>query len=116
MAGLEFTFGTSQAGLAADLLWITLNNGNQTGSGTVASLAKGTVVGWSDPSGFDELLVAAHNFSVDTVFNAIALDNLEVQLAPAGPAVPEPAGLTLAVIGMASMLAAWLPRIGARVA
>jgi hypothetical protein len=103
MSGLEFKLGTGEPGLATSLLWETLKNGIETGSGSITSIEKGTVVGWSDSLGFDELQVAANNFNVEPIigFNAIALDDLKVQLLVA--TVPEPVTLTLLGIGIAGM-------------
>ena len=53
------------------------------GSGSL-DVAKGTVLGFRDPSGFDELRIAALQFSGATGFGvqALALDNVVAQLDP----------------------------------
>jgi hypothetical protein len=60
------------------------------GSGTFSTI-RGGIVGWNDPSGFDELRVGAYNTAPYTAFGqdqAIALDNLNVQLTPFVPVQP----------------------------
>jgi hypothetical protein len=89
MAGLEFKLGTGEAGLTTDLLWRTYKGGAEIDSGSITAIQKGTVVGWTYSSGFDELQVAARDFTKDSVFNAIAMDDVKVQV------VPEPSSLAL---------------------
>lgn len=88
---------------ATDLRWQALLNGVVVGSGFEASLAKGTIVGWSDSSGFDELRVAAGFFFTTAGdfgdYQFIALDNVNAQLA----SVPEPASVALLGMGLVTM-------------
>ena len=85
-----------------DVIFETYLNGGLTGSGTFTR-ARGTVIGFSDPSGFDELRIGAIGTSFSyTAFGqlqAIALDNLDVQL------VPEPSTallLSAALLGLSA--------------
>ncbi len=82
----------------AILEWQTLDqNGNVISSGTVGGgplLEMGTIVGFYDPSGFTSLQVQA-TLPNQTV-QALALDNLKVQLQP----VPEPS--TLLLLGLSA--------------
>jgi hypothetical protein len=71
----------------AMLEWQTWRNGTMVSSGTVPFLAMGTIVGFYDPSGFDELLMRATIAnSANTNDNALALDNLNVMLTNTPPA------------------------------
>jgi len=95
MAGVEFLYGNGWANGTydadgyplfgsdtAELQWQTLNHGVVDSSGSVV-LNVGTIVGFSDPTGFDELQVSATSGAGPAPgTNALALDNLVVQLAP----------------------------------
>ncbi len=82
----QYPWGNS----AAILLWQTWRNGTLVSSGTVGDtgmLPVGTVVGFYDPVGFDELTMKAIMLSAaDTNSNALALDNVMVQLTYRPPA------------------------------
>jgi hypothetical protein len=100
-SAMEFLLGTGfQEDTVARIRWATFLNNVQTGTGQ-SVLVEGTIVGWSDPSGFDELRVIADNGTVGTLnfgdFQAIALDDVQAQL------VPEP---STAALLLASGLAA----------
>jgi hypothetical protein len=100
-SAMEFLLGTGfQEDTVARIRWATFLNNVQTGTGQ-SVLVEGTIVGWSDPSGFDELRVIADNGTVGTLnfgdFQAIALDDVHAQL------VPEP---STAALLLASGLAA----------
>ena len=58
-------------------------------------LNRGTILGFSDPNGFDQLLASASLANSPIITDAIAIDNLKVQLVP----VPEPTTATLALLG-----------------
>ena len=74
----------------AVLVWQTWRDGTNVSSGTVggqALLLVGTIVGFYDPAGFDELLMKATiATTADTNSNALALDNLNVMLTNVPPA------------------------------
>ncbi len=74
----------------AELVWQTWRDGTNVSSGTVGGtplLPVGTVVGFYDPAGFDELLMKATiATALDTNSNALALDNLNVMLTNVPPA------------------------------
>jgi len=102
--GLEFLLGDGYGGTTTNLLWETLSGATVTGSGFVGGIAKGTVVGWYDSSTFDTLEVAAgEGLTASSVlgdFQAIALDNVRVQLSPTRESnVPEPVSLSLLALG-----------------
>jgi hypothetical protein len=107
--GLFDSAGNYLFGLdTAVLYWQTLNGGVVDSSGSVV-LDVGTVVGFSDPTGFDELQVSATRGPGATPgVNALALDNLVVQLAPP-PAVADGGGceLTFALGAVLAGLALW---------
>jgi hypothetical protein len=77
----------------AVLIWQTWRNGTNVSSGSMGdlwSLSVGTIVGFYDPLGFDELLMKAVMAPVAaTNSNALALDNLNVMLTnrPPTPAI-----------------------------
>jgi len=81
---LELRLGDGfQGALTTHLRWGTFKNNVQISTGLIA-LPKGTIVGFSDPVGFDELRVAANNTgNLDFgEFQAIAIDDVKVQVAP----------------------------------
>jgi len=102
-SAIEFRLGDGYGAGTNSLLWETRLKGVTTGSGFEPDLAMGLVVGWSDSSGFDELLIAADQFFTDGSafgdFQAIALDDVNAQLAN----VPEPASLALLGVGLATL-------------
>ena len=75
---------------AAILIWQTWRNGILVSSGSVGDtwmLPVGTVVGFYDPAGFDELTMKAIMLTAaNTNSNALALDNALVQLTNQPPA------------------------------
>lgn len=80
--------------------WQTWSGGSMVSSGTIGGgplLQMGTILGFYDPAGFDTLLVDATipNYP-GPYLQAIALDNLNVQLAP----VPEPETYALMLTGL----------------
>jgi hypothetical protein len=88
--------------------WQTWNGDVMASSGTVGTtplLEMGTILGFSDPAGFDRLLVRSTIASSgDPNLQAIALDNLHVQLS-----APEPSMMVLligalTVLGMTTRL------------
>ncbi len=101
MYGVEFMYGNDWTtsdiygqypwgNFSGFVEWQTLNNGTvassgQTGPNPVLSL--GTVLGFFDPAGFDQLLVRCRiDNSSPTNLQAIALDNLHVMLTNHPPA------------------------------
>lgn len=76
--------------------------------GTLA-VAPGTLLGFGDSAGFDQLLIGAYSNAADasgallddssTQLNAIALDNLEAQLGE-GAVIPEPTTIALLGFGL----------------
>ncbi len=101
MHAVEFTYGNAWTtgdvygqypwgNNAALLLWQTWLSGSVVCSGTVGDtgmLPVGTVVGFYDSAGFDELTMKAIMLTAaDTNSNALALDNVVVQLTKLPPA------------------------------
>ena len=79
-----------------------IRGGNVVDSGSQKFLALGTIVGFYDPDGFDRLLVrATSDLSGAPNSQALALDDLRVQLAPTG--VAEPASVVLLTIGLVAI-------------
>ncbi len=97
MSALEFLIGTGNPISTANVIWETYNDNSLTGSGIFVT-TKGSVVGWVDnAAGFDELHVGAYGYAYTSFGQnqAIALDDLKVQL------VPEP--MTIALLGLGSL-------------
>jgi hypothetical protein len=120
MSGVEFLYGNgwlngSYEGLntvfgsdTAVLYWQTLDGNTVESSGSVV-LPVGTVVGFSDPAGFEELQVSATaGPECPPGENALALDNLVVQLAP--PPVPDLGGGGFFELGIVAGLFYWCRR------
>jgi hypothetical protein len=77
--GVEFLYGNGWWGYNfATVDWRTYNGATLSSSGSTIEPA-GTVLGFSDPSGFDSLLVRATYSGVGD-YQAIALDDLKVDL------------------------------------
>ena len=114
MYGLEFLYGNGWSNgdvygtlpwgnNMIPLEWETYDGANLVSSGSVTT-AVGTVVGFTDPIGFDRLRVRAPGNASN--WQEIALDNLNVQTT-----VPEPSTLALLVAG-AGGLYGWSRRQG----
>jgi hypothetical protein len=97
MHAVEFMYGntwsyqgTSWGNPGGFVEWQTWNNGLVVSSGAIGTngyLALATILGFYDPAGFDQLLVECrHPQSADPTLQAIALDNLTVQLTNRPPA------------------------------
>lgn len=100
MHGVEFVYGNGWTtgdiygqypwgNSGAVLLWQTWRNGTNVSSGSVGDLGMlpvGTVVGFYDASGFDELTMKAIMPVNGTNVNALALDNVNVMLTNTPPA------------------------------
>jgi hypothetical protein len=107
--GVEFLYGNSWTGGTpwgnnnAWLTWETMKgstivSSNQTGPSPI--LPVGTVVGFYDPAGFDQLLVKCNAPNqADPNVQALALDNLYVQLTTNLPPAPVISGSDLIVDG-----------------
>jgi len=89
---------------AVHVYWEAYDDLALVGSGSL-DVAKGTVLGFSDPNGFDELRIAGLQFSGATGFGfqALALDNLVAQLDPprdtAATGIPVPPAALLLGLG-----------------
>lgn len=82
--------------------WQTLSGGSLVSSGTIGPdpiLPVGTVIGFWDVQGFDQLQVRCRIANADPALQALAMDDLHVQLSP----VPEPT--SLAALGFGALLA-----------
>lgn len=97
---LDFLLGDGQGGSTTNVRWEAYLGGVLTGSGVQSNMARGTVMGWSDATGFDTLLVAAARTEASPGFGAhqsVAIDDLRAQVA----SVPVPASLPLMLGGLA---------------
>jgi len=103
--GLEFNIGTGFGGTNKNGYFEIFTNSVLVGSGSFVVPGFPTIVGFSDTTGFDELRIGMFlGSSPITAFgagNAIAADNLSVQLTPAD--IPEPGTLALFAIGLAGL-------------
>jgi hypothetical protein len=108
MYAAEFNAGDGWAG--SDPLyfaWQTRLGGSTTGGGYyTASQSVALVFGIADAGGFDTLLLAAYDTESLAMggvtaggFQALAIDNLSVQVGPGG-VVPEPSSLALVALGI----------------
>jgi hypothetical protein len=92
----EFLYGNGYVSDVPVIYWETIKSSVVVSSGSIV-LSRGAILGFSDPNGFDQLLVSASEFGSPTSVNAIALDNLKVQLAPVPEASTFLAGALLAI-------------------
>jgi hypothetical protein len=104
MDGIEFVIGSGNlAAHTTDLIFQTFSHGSPTGSGSGSTLSLGSIVGISDPSGFDEIRLSnTGGIGGSGGTNVLALDNLGIQIESSG-SVSEPttlALLTVALIGV----------------
>ena len=103
--GLEFLYGNGWTtgdiwgaypwgNSSAYLEWKTLVGGAIVSSGQIGTtefLEVGSVVGFRDPEGFDQLMVRApHPTPIDPNMQELALDNLKVALSPGNPVPVSP--------------------------
>ncbi len=112
MFAVEFNIGTgfyAQMGGTGYFAWETRLGGTSTGGGYfTADLSQAQVAGFADLAGFDTLLVANYQGLAEAMggitpegYQALALDNLKVQLGPSDVVIPEPATFALAGLGIA---------------
>ena len=81
-AAIDFIIGNGNGGTTTNVQWETYLDGVLTGTGVEFDVARGSIVGWTDTSGFDELRVATDSISAAPGFgnmNSIALDDLRAQ-------------------------------------
>lgn len=81
-------FGTP----TTNIRWEAYLDGGLTGSGTISGVTKGTVVGWSDTNGFDEVRVAAGTAPLPGFGNdqTVSLDDLRAEVGAIAQPVPVP--------------------------
>jgi type II secretory pathway pseudopilin PulG len=98
--GVEFNVGTGYDQPTTYFAYEGFANGNPDGSGAFA-ITSGSVLGFRDPGGFDQLYIGAYenllqaqSANVVTDFQAVAIDNVKVQLNGVA-ASPEPGSLML---------------------
>ncbi len=96
MYAVEFLSGNGFVPDSQTFYWETIKSSVVVSSGSIV-LNRGAVLGFSDPSGFDQLHISYTSPFGPTINNAVAIDDLNVQLA----IVPEPstfvAGVLLAI-------------------
>ena len=99
--GLEFTIGTGFTINPQNVTWQAFSNSNLIGSGAL-SLSPGTIIGFSDASGFD--LLRYTSVEAGGLF-APAFDSVHAQFTPA---IPEPE--IYAMLGVGLGLLGWVGR------
>jgi hypothetical protein len=99
---IDFLIGNGNGGTTQEVRWETYLLGALTGSGTESSIGRGSIVGWLDSSGFDELRVAAGIWTDPGFGNSqsVSLDNVRVQLATELATVSEPSIIALFAAGL----------------
>ena len=75
-------------------VWQTYRSGILTGTNTFTTPSSGTIMGWSDTSGFDELRIGTFLGSK----NALWFDDLKIQTT--STSVPEPSTIAIFALGM----------------
>ncbi len=104
--GLEFVAGSGFGnGTNVNFVWQTFSAGVMTGSGS-GTTATGTVLGFSDAAGFDQLNWTESSGSTDLTgsLNAPAFDSVRVELTSAVPE-PESFAMLLAGLGLLGLMA-----------
>ncbi len=102
----DFLLGDGQNPQPTNVTWEAYLNGVLTGSGLESGVARGTVMGWYDLFGFDELRVAAASSETSPGWGnhqSIAIDDFRAGSALASNPVPVPAALPLFGTGLAIM-------------
>ena len=104
--GIEFLLGHGQGSTNANVAWEALRGGSVVGSGNFAT-PRGSVVGFFDVVGFDELRVGANGSSYTALgqFQSIALDDLVADLTRSSSEVPLP-GAVIPMLSGLGILAA----------
>ena len=100
-SSIEFLLGDGFSKETTNLRWESFLDGVLVSSGLKLNVEKGSIVGWTDIGGIDELRVAAGYY--DPGFGnpqAIAIDDLRLQVA----SVPVPAASCLFISALLSLL------------
>jgi hypothetical protein len=103
MAAVEFNMFSGFSIGSNTIVWETYLAGGLTGTGSAIWLGYGSLVGWLDTAGIDELRVGLFDNSgilSSNTENFIGLDNLKVEL---NASVPEPTILTLFSLGLVGL-------------
>ena len=104
--GLELFLGSGFPPLSSIGYWEIYSNSILVGSGSIPQFAFPQVIGFSDPSGFDELRIGMTSSATPpTSFNfdnVVAVDNVTAQLSSIVQ-VPEPATFTLFTLGLVGL-------------
>ena len=102
----EFLVGSGWGRALFNIYWESYTGSALSGSGSLFNVESGPVLGFADAAGFDELRLGAYFFDPGGSFvgstprpNAIAIDDLRVQVTP----VPEPATGTVLLTGLAML-------------
>lgn len=107
IVGLELLLGSGSISGDTTGYWEIYSNSILVGSGSIPQFAFPQVIGFSDPSGFDELRIGMTSSATPppTSFNfdnVVAVDNVTAQLSSIVQ-VPEPATLTLFTLGLVGL-------------
>ena len=106
IVGLELLLGSGSISGDTTGYWEIYSNSILIGSGSIPQFAFPQVIGFSDPSGFDELRIGMTSSATPpTSFgfdNVVAVDNVTAQLSSTVQ-VPEPATLTLFTLGLVGL-------------
>jgi hypothetical protein len=98
---LEFVFGWS---VPHAVVWETLLDGNVVGSGSLTGIAGGTIFGFANTTGFDELRIASSatgSVSFNSGDSSPSIDTVRAQFAVG--AVPEPSTWAMMILGFSGV-------------
>jgi len=102
---LDLMVGDGDGAGATNLRWFTYLNGVEVGAGEESNIVQGSIIGFSDTSGFDELRLAASGLTVHPGFGeeqSIAIDNIRLSSLELNE-VPLPAGIYLFLSGLVGL-------------
>jgi hypothetical protein len=102
---LDLMIGDGDGGGSTNLRWFTYLNGVNIAAGEESNIIQGSIIGFSDSIGFNELRLAASSITVHAGFGeeqTIAIDDIRLKSSELNE-VPLPAGIYLFLSGLVGL-------------